>query len=161
MSDDNISDNANDNAGVKFPPPFIPLSFIGIGYALQRLKPMDLPGNEDWSIAGWGIVAAGIALLIWGQRQFVANKTNIRPDKPASTVICSGPYRFTRNPLYLAFLILQTGIGILMANLWIVLFVPLTMIAITLYVIPREEAYMERAFGDDYLALKATVRRWL
>ncbi len=103
----------------------------------------------------------GVAILITGWVQFYRAKTNILHHRPSSHVIQSGLYRFSRNPIYVSGLLLQLGIAPLMNNLWIVLLVPVSKFVFDRYVIAREEAYLERAFGEVYVDYKRAVRRWL
>ncbi|NQV20566.1 MAG: isoprenylcysteine carboxylmethyltransferase family protein, partial [Rhodospirillales bacterium] len=119
------------------------------------------PEQVIWSILGWALVGAGAAILISSWIKFRKAKTDIRPDKPSSAIIRDGLYHFSRNPIYLCFLIFQAGIGLLMNNLWVMLLLPVTYILLTRFVIAREEAYLERAFGEDYRSFRRTVRRWL
>ena len=91
----------------------------------------------------------------------VVRKTNIQPHKPASNLLQGGLYRFSRNPIYLAGLLLQLGIALLMNNLWVVLLVPVSKVVFDRFIIAREEAYLERAFGEVYQDYKRGVRRWL
>ena len=102
-----------------------------------------------------------VIILVTGWVHFFQAKTDIRPDKPSSNLIKSGLYRYSRNPLYVSGLLLQLGIALLMNNFWIILLVPVSKVVFDRYIIAREEAYLERAFGEVYLDYKRTVRRWL
>ncbi len=152
---------ALDNAGVRVPPPTVLIVAILTGYGLQQVWALELASWPGWYVAGWALVGAGIIILVPGWVQFYQAKTNIQPHKPSSKLIQSGLYRFSRNPLYVSGLSLQLGIALLMSNLWIVLLVPVSKFVFDRYIIAREEAYLERAFGEAYLDYKRTVRRWL
>jgi len=90
-----------------------------------------------------------------------ASGTNVRPDRPALTVVRSGPFARSRNPLYLALFLLLAGIGVAAASPGILaMSVPL-LVVLRLGVIAREERYLEAKFGEEYLAYKRAVRRWL
>jgi protein-S-isoprenylcysteine O-methyltransferase Ste14 len=84
-----------------------------------------------------------------------------KPWLPTPEIIKSGVYRFTRNPMYLSLALLQSGISIGVGNLWILLLVPVACAVVYMTAIRHEEAYLERKFGDSYLAYKKSVRRWL
>jgi protein-S-isoprenylcysteine O-methyltransferase Ste14 len=110
-----------------------------------------------------GIVSlmTGPLLAIPAAMAMKAAGTNVHPSKPATTVVRGGPYRFTRNPMYLALCLLQISLGFFL-NDWITLFfvIPLALI-LHFGVILREERYLEAKFGEEYLALKRRVRRWI
>ncbi len=161
MTEEKSGDHRADNPGVRVPPPLIPLAAIGIGYGLQRVWTLAPPDWAGRPILGWALVGAGVAILIASWVQVFRAKTNIRPDKPSSAIIRTGLYRFSRNLIYVSFVMLQAGIGLLMSNPWVVVLVPVSLILLNKTVIAREEAYLERAFGENCLAFKRAVRRWL
>ncbi|HZP60990.1 MAG TPA: isoprenylcysteine carboxylmethyltransferase family protein, partial [Opitutaceae bacterium] len=119
--------------------------------------------DNQWPsrLAGILLATGAAALAIWAARMMRAAGTNIRPDLPALTVVRAGPYRFTRNPMYLALCVLQLALGFAL-NDWSVLLavIPLALI-LHFGVVRREERYLEAKFGEQYLALKRKVRRWL
>ncbi len=161
MSDEQQTSHVPDNPGVRVPPPILLIVVVLVGYGLQQAWALELPSWSGWSGAGWGLIGVGLAILITGWVQFYRAKTNILHNKPSSNVIQSGLYRFSRNPIYVSGLLLQLGIALLLNNLWIVLLVPVSKLVFDRYVIAREEAYLERAFGEVYLDYKRTIRRWL
>ncbi len=99
--------------------------------------------------------------MVSGFRELRRHDTTIRPDQPSSTIVISGPYRLTRNPLYLSLATFYLGIGLWTNSLWVILLLVPLLFVMTRQVIAREEAYLERAFGDTYLNYKSQVRRWL
>ena len=161
MTDEQQTGQALDNAGVRVPPPILLIAVILVGYGLQQAWALELPNWSGLSVAGPSLIGVAVAILITGWVQFYRAKTNIQPHKPSSNLIQSGLYRFSRNPIYVSGLLLQLGIALLMNNLWIVLLVPVSRFVFDRYVIAREEAYLERAFGKVYVDYKGTVRRWL
>ena len=161
MTDERQSGQASDNAGVRVPPPVLLVAAILAGIGLQRVLPLELTNWPGWSVLGWGMIGVGVAILVTGWVQFYQAKTNIQPHRPSSHLIRNGLYRHSRNPLYVAFLFLQVGIGLRMNNVWIVVLAPVSMFVITRFIIAREEAYLERAFGDAYVEYKRETRRWL
>ncbi len=161
MTDEKQIDQAPDNAGVRVPPPILLVVAILAGYGLQQVWALGLTNWPGWYVAGWALVGAAVVILVAGWVQFYRGKTNIQPHRPASNLLQSGLYRFSRNPIYLAGLLLLLGIALLMNNLWIVLLVPVSKFVFDRFIIAREEAYLERAFGEVYLDYKRSVRRWL
>jgi protein-S-isoprenylcysteine O-methyltransferase Ste14 len=87
--------------------------------------------------------------------------TNIQPNLPSTTVVSSGPYSLTRNPIYLAMTLLYSGIAILVNTVWPLFLLPLVLVVIRFGVIEREEGYLERKFGKSYRDYKERVRRWI
>jgi protein-S-isoprenylcysteine O-methyltransferase Ste14 len=87
--------------------------------------------------------------------------TPIRTDRPVPRLVTDGPFRYTRNPGYLGLTMLYAGIAVLRNALWAILLLPLVLYVIQRQVIGREERYLVRTFGEEYLAYKAQVRRWL
>ena len=152
-----------DGAAVRFPPPFVPLIALGLGVAVHALVwPLRIPlaSAERYGIAAV-LVALGVALGGSAIRLFVHSGQDPAPWESTPEIIASGIYRITRNPMYLGMGLLQAGIGVALANGWVVLLVPLTWLVIYRTAIRHEEAYLERKFGSGYTDYKKAVRRWL
>ena len=148
--------------GVRIPPPVVILAGIVIGAATDRVFPIEVPAA---TFTGWLGGALVLFALILGPglsfREYRKVNTPIRPDRPATALVTTGPFRYTRNPMYLSLLMLQTGVGLWMSNAWvIVLLVPVTA-WLRWRVIAAEERHMVRQFGQVYLNYQARVRRWL
>ena len=112
---------------------------------------------------GIGIVLFIIAPLlaipaIWRMK---AAGTNVHPSEPTTTIVRGGPYRFTRNPMYLALTLLQIGVAFVLNDAITFLFAAALALTLHFGVILREERYLEAKFGEEYLALKRSVRRWI
>jgi protein-S-isoprenylcysteine O-methyltransferase Ste14 len=112
-------------------------------------------------LAGVPFVLAGIGLALWAHGLFVRGGTGVRPFSESTKLVADGPYRLTRNPMYLGMTLLLVGVAILTGAITPLVVPPLFMLLLTLLFIRYEEAHMERAFGADYLAFKRKVRRWL
>lgn len=150
-----------DRARIIAPPPLALLAAILAGWGLQYLWPLELPASFPLDIFGWVLIAAGGGLDLWAVSLFWRAKTAINPYQSTTTIVARGPYRFTRNPMYLGFLLLLAGIGLIQLNAWmLVMTVPLVLF-LRYGVIAREERYLEDKFGDGYRRYKASVRRWL
>jgi len=161
MSDEQPTNQEPDNPGVRVPPPILLIGVVLVGHGLQQVWALELPNWSGWSVAAWAILSGGAAILIAGWNHFYRAKTNILHHRPSSSLIQSGLYSVSRNPIYVSGLLLQLGIALLMNNGWIVLLVPVSKLVFDRYVIAREEAYLERAYGEVYLDYTRTVRRWL
>ena len=151
---------SSDSSGVVFPPPLVyALGFL-IGYVLHRLFPLPLPRVMP-SVAGWASIAAGVLLAGAAAYRFrQAGQTPI-PTQPVTALVVKGPYRFTRNPMYIAMTLVYLGGLMLLGDAWPLLVLPAVLVVIRRAVIAREEAYLERKFGEAYRAYTARVRRWL
>ena len=156
--------DAKDNAGVIGPPPLIALAAVLFGLALDWLMPVDVLTTllSFWTraVIGAALALAGIALAVSARQRFIAAGTNVEPWKPAVRLATSGPYRYVRNPMYVGLMLMAGSIGVGFASDWtLVMLLPL---ALTLRngVVLREERYMERKFGEEYLQFKDRVPRW-
>lgn len=142
-------------------PPFVYLISIVTGTLLQLATPLPfLPGMLAVTL-GASLVAVAIALFSYSVAKFRAAGTPVPARKPTIVIVRRGPYRFSRNPIYLAFSLLQLGIAIWVNSLWLLATLVGTVVLIHCVVIRREEQYLERRFGAEYLDYKASVRRWL
>lgn len=156
---------ARDGAAVRFPPPLIPLATILAGVGLQRLWPLPagfLPGAPLRQWIGWGIIAAAVLVLgLWPVVLFRRSGQSELPWRPTPSIIEAGPFRMTRNPMYLQMVLICIGFGVVFANPWILLLTPACAWALYHWAIRHEEAYLERKFGQAYLDYKHRVRRWI
>ncbi len=156
-----MNDAEKDNPEVIAAPPLIYLAFLLIGLALNYLWPVAVLPSGIQYIAGSAFAAPGGIIILFSLPQFRKAHTNFSPLKPTTSLITGGPFRFSRNPAYLSLSLLYVGIGIAADNLWVLgLLVP-TLALMHYGVIFREERYLERKFGEEYLRYKASVRRWL
>ena len=145
-------------------PPLLFLAALLIGFVLDRLLRLPFPvlGIDlvQW-IFGGSLILIGLALAAAGIRNFSRAATPVRSIKPTRALVTTGIHGWTRNPIYLGMFLLYGGIGVAAQSPWIlVLTLPLA-ITIRYGVVAREEAYLERRFGDAYRDYKARVRRWL
>jgi protein-S-isoprenylcysteine O-methyltransferase Ste14 len=151
----------SDTAGVVAPPPLIFLAGLAAGFVLESLLPgATLPGWVRWGLGGV-LVAAGIALLLSFNTAFSRRGTAVEPWKPTTTIVTTGPYRVTRNPAYLGMTLIYLGVAAMGQALWILVPLPVVLAVIDRGVIAREERYLERKFGSEYLDYKSGVRRWV
>ena len=106
-------------------------------------------------------MGGGVTLNAWFLQTIRKADVPIRSDRPVPSLTTEGPFRYTRNPAYLSLAMIYAGIAALRNSLWAILFLPLVLYVIQREVIGREERYLERTFGEEYLAYKARVRRWV
>jgi len=152
-----------DNPGVYIPPPLIYVALFLVSFLLQELAPIDRTFFYSAIAANISIVLliCSLIFVVPAILQFIRSKNSIVPLKPASSLQFRGIYAVTRNPMYFGLLLLYLGIGIVKGNWWTIMLVPLVIVLVQLLVIKKEEAYLERAFGQDYLNYRKQVRRWI
>ena len=150
--------------GVRFPPPFLfAAGFLG-AWGLSRWAPLPIVRGQATSVAevaGGLLVALGVGLVFWGLATFHAHRTAIFPNRPATRIVRSGPYRFTRNPMYTGMTAAYCGLSIIMNDVWPFLLLPFVLVLLVRLVISREERYLASAFPGEYDAYRREVRRWL
>ena len=154
-----------DAAAVRAFPPAIPLLTVLIGIGLDWLWPIELrlgfgPPESYW-IGGAIVVAAVLGLGLWSVVLMRRSGQSENPWKPTTQVLQSGPYRITRNPMYLQMVIGCIGFAVALVNVWILILTPLCAWLLQKLAILPEEAYLERKFGEGYLEYKRRVRRWI
>ena len=150
-----------DKAGVVAPPPLIYLGALVFGLLLNRRFPVAFLPRGVARGLGWTLLGAGVLLLGWFERAMRQANTPTNPYKPVSRIATGGPFRYTRNPGYLSMALIYAGIATIANALWAVLLLPVALLVIRRGVIEREEDYLERKFGEEYLRYKAQVRRWI
>ncbi len=158
---DTLIDQDQKGANVKIPPPLIFLGAILAGYALHYILPLKIGDTAGILIAGLTTVSIGLIVIILAILSLRRAKTSVEPWRPTTAIITSGVFGVSRNPIYLAFCWAVIGIGLILNSWWVLLsFIPAAVL-ITIFVINREEAYLESKFADEYLRYKTRVRRWL
>lgn len=142
------------------PPVWFALALVvmfELNYASPGVRWLEAPAN--W--IGWVVMAAGAGLSAWGAGLFRRKGTGIRPFTPVTALVVEGPYRFTRNPMYLGMLLGLAGMALFLGSLTPWLVPPLFLGVITVRFIRKEEAMLEGLFGEEYRAYRRRVRRWL
>lgn len=154
-----------DAANVRVFPPGVPLGAILVGIGLNRLWPLGfgslLPAPLRYWLGGAIVAGAVLGLGLPSIIIFRRSGQNENPWKPTPAIVERGPFRFTRNPMYLQLVLVCLGVSVLLVNLWILLLTPLVAWMLHHYAIVPEEAYLERKFGEPYRAYKRRVRRWV
>jgi protein-S-isoprenylcysteine O-methyltransferase Ste14 len=149
--------------GVRFPPPLLYAVAFLAGYLLHRAYPLAIVADGSLALEIAGAICVGVWALFMGAAfaSFLRARTNILPNRPAVTLVTTGPYRFTRNPMYVSLVLLYVGGALLLDTWWPLFFLPLVIVAIDRLVIAREERYLLDAFGGHYDAYCRRVRRWI
>lgn len=142
-------------------PPLVYLSSVLTGIVVHIAWPLPFLPPALALPVGSSLVVVAIALFSCAVRELWAADTPVPGSKPTTAIVRAGPYRISRNPIYLAFSLLQFGIAIWVNSGWLVATLVASMALMVAVVIPREERYLEERFGASYLDYKATVRRWL
>jgi protein-S-isoprenylcysteine O-methyltransferase Ste14 len=150
-----------DSPGVIAPPPLIYAAGLAMGFGLEALLPSaSLPALLAWSVGGV-LIIAGLALARSFLTALRRARTPVDPYKATTAIVTTGPYSLSRNPGYLAMALGYIGISVLTGALWAFVTLVPTLILVDRGVIAREERYLERKFGEEYLRYKARTRRWL
>jgi protein-S-isoprenylcysteine O-methyltransferase Ste14 len=154
--------NDTDTAQVMVRPPLAWGLAIIVGLALNWLVPLHfLPAALPAQATGAIVFLAALALFVFAIVTMSRAGSNVPTNRPTTTIVARGPYRFTRNPIYLAMMLGLIGLAVAFDDLWLlVLLVPFFLV-IRYGVVAREEAYLTRKFGDVYAGYCTRVRRWL
>ena len=151
----------DDRPGILAPPPLIYLSALATGLLVEWWVPAARLPEAVPRHAGWLFAAAGTCLLVWAVVVMRRARTAIDPYKPSTAVVEDGPYRYSRNPIYVADALLYVGLALLLRSLVGLLLLPVALLVMEFGVVRREERYLEKKFGGAYLKYKSRVRRWL
>jgi Putative protein-S-isoprenylcysteine methyltransferase len=145
------------------PPPAYFFILLVAGGAAQYVRPFDIVRSGTLALvwAGFALTTIAALLMLFALIALIRHKTSPDLYKPTTAIVRSGPYRFTRNPLYLALVTLFLGIALLANSWWILGLAPVLFALLHFVVVKREEAYLEQKFGEEYLRYKRAVRRWL
>lgn len=143
----------------------MPLLTVLLGVFLKRMWPIDVGFTMPTPLRYWigALIVLGgfFGLGLWSVVLFRRSGQNENPWKPTPQIVERGPYRITRNPMYLQMVLGCVGFAVILANLWILILTPVGAWLLQRFAILPEEAYLEGKFGDAYLSYKRRVRRWL
>jgi protein-S-isoprenylcysteine O-methyltransferase Ste14 len=142
-------------------PPLIYLIAIVLGMAIHFVWPVRLVPRAIGTPLGVIVTPAAVALFVTSVRTFSAAGTPVPGNRPTTTIVGTGPYRFSRNPIYLAFSLLQVGLAFWVNSLALLITLVPAVALMSLVVIPREERYLGARFPAEYSSYKASVRRWI
>lgn len=147
----------------RVPPPIYFVSCLLAGWAigLVRPLPLGLARTSQQLVVALPLFLVAALLGLWALRLFGQKHTSNAPFTEPTALLTSGPYRVSRNPMYLAQLLILTALGALLNSCWVLAFVPVLGFALHHFIIPGEEARLRNAFGERYEAYRRQVRRWL
>lgn len=155
---------SKDRPDILFIPPLGFLLAVVLTVVFARWLPLGLiPAFPWWPalMVGLAIIAFALYTNIGGVLAFKRSGTNVNPYKPALTVVRDGPFRYTRNPMYLGMILFVLGLGLLLSTAWGLIFAVILWAALHYGVVLREERYMTGKFGEQYRELLTVTRRWL
>ena len=150
-----------ETSGVRFPPPLIYAGGIVCGWLIEQGLPVTFFERREWWLLAIPLAVAGAALIASALGLFHRAGTDPLPMRPTTSLVFDGPYRFTRNPMYLGMALVYAAAALLLDLPWALLLLPAVLFVIRTRVINREERYLEARFGEPYRAYRSRVRRWL
>jgi len=146
---------------VILPPPVIYLLFLALAWSVESLWPFPLPDNLWTRYLGWGLIDAGVLLMLWAALLMLRRRTTVNPYGTPRRLLADGPFRFSRNPIYLADTLIYGGVALLWGSLWPWLLLPALIVVMQRGVIGHEERLLGELFGEEYRDYCRRVRRWL
>lgn len=148
-------------ARVRVLPPLLFLTVLAGALVLDGPLPLSLPDHLAWVVLGMALVFAGLGLMAWAGAVMTRAHTTVSPWAAVSALVTRGPFRLTRNPIYVGDLLVYVGIALWVGTWWPLLLLPLVFVAMQWLVIGPEERYLTARFGPEYTAYRQRVRRWL
>ncbi len=141
-------------------PPLLIVGLTALAIALQVILPID-PGFSSSRILGAVLIVAALTIDLWAMKTLNDGRTTILPNRGSSHLVTKGPFQFSRNPIYLANLILMVGLGLFFGNGWMLLLAPVDALLTHILAVKREENHLIAMFGFEYEAYCRRVRRWI
>ncbi len=143
------------------PPPLVYAAGLGTGWWLQHRWPAGFTAPSWLHAAAWSLLIASVTLMLWAALTIWQHRTTVNPYGAVSALVTSGPFAFSRNPIYLADAWAYAAVTALIGSWWPLLFAPAVWGAMHFGVIVNEEVYLAEKFGDEYRHYSGRVRRWL
>ena len=156
-----ISERSKDSPDVISFPPMVFLGALGLGMFLNWLVPSPQFSSEFFKVTGGLLGFIGTMVCGWGVLTFQLAGTNVRPNRPVTALVTGGPFRYSRNPLYLGMTVIYLGITLYAGALWPLATLVPALAVVHWRIVLREEQYLESRFGDSYRAYKTRVNRWI
>jgi protein-S-isoprenylcysteine O-methyltransferase Ste14 len=153
----------SDRARIVAPPPLLGLGCIALGFVGEHFKPLPLFRTTGVFQIGAGVllIAIAAAIIFSARRTFLAHSTPLNPYRPTEAVVVTGIYRFSRNPIYIAFLLIVLTFALFANSLWFIGMAGILFFILHFGVVHREEDYLSEKFGDPYREYCRQVRRWI
>jgi protein-S-isoprenylcysteine O-methyltransferase Ste14 len=152
---------APDNPGVIARPPLIYAAALALGLLVHAASPIGFLPVRTARVLGAVLIAGSVAVAVSAFRAMARAGTSFRTERPTTAIVTDGPFGYTRNPIYVALTLLYLGIATLINALWVLLLIVPVLVLMQYGVIAREERYLARKFGEEYLRYRTRVRRWL
>jgi protein-S-isoprenylcysteine O-methyltransferase Ste14 len=155
--------NGSDSPRIYIPPPVVFVAVFFLSYVFQSKCPLDISFLHTELARSIGILMAviGSFFFVPAIYRFMRTGNAIMPVSPARSLQMIGPYSLSRNPMYTGLLLIYTGLAVLHGNCWTFILIPVLILIVQEFIIKKEEAYLQRAFGRRYEAYRRKVRRWL
>lgn len=156
--------NAYRNRPLKYPwPSTLYIAALAVAFSLQKLFPLHMPmdGRIWLKLLGALLLLSGVALVIWALKTLLQHQTSILSTRPSSFLVTSGPFRLTRNPVYLGYTLIILASGLLLSCSWTIGASILTAVLIQYYVVRREEQHLLARFGFDFEHYCRRTRAWI
>jgi protein-S-isoprenylcysteine O-methyltransferase Ste14 len=152
-----------DRAHLPIPPPFFFVLCLGVGLLLEFIYPLQIVPMTKMAriIIGGAFLLLPAYFAISAFITLIKHRTPFNPSTPTLVIVQKGAFKFSRNPMYLALLLLIFGIAALLSSLWLFIAVPILFILLSNFAVRPEEIYLSQKFGKEYSAYKAKVRRWI
>ena len=151
----------NETSGVMLPPPVVYLVLLLAGYWADKYLPLPFLNTDISILVGISIIILSFILFGMVLREFSRLNTSVNHRKATKAIITTGAFRYSRNPIYICMAMLCVGVTFLINSLWGFVATLVASIIVTKFIISKEEAYLEKKFGQEYLQYCKSVRRWL
>lgn len=159
-----MSNEGEQHEGIALPlPPLIYLGFLILGLAANLVYPIPLSSPETTLVLffGGGVVACGLAFGAWALWAMWRADVSALPGRVPARLVLDGPFRFSRNPIYISLAVMYTGLSVALNTFWPLAFLIFAIAMIDRMVILQEERFLEKKFGEEYRSYKLKVRRWI
>jgi protein-S-isoprenylcysteine O-methyltransferase Ste14 len=143
------------------PAPMLFIAVIGMAVVLEQLWPWSTPEADVLVFVGWALLDGGAVFLLWTVWLMFWRKTTLNPYGKPQRLLTEGPFRISRNPLYIGILVMYLGISLIWGSVWALLLSPMLVVLLQLGIIRHEEQLLLKHFGTDYEQYCKKVRRWL
>jgi len=156
-----VTEQHPDHAQVRILPPLVLVGHLAAALLIGWFIRLPVPLSFAVRLLGIGLVLVGLSLAWAAVRVMTAAHTPLDPYEPVTALVVNGPYRFTRNPVYLSFLVALVGLPLALGTYWGLLLSPVMVVLMSQLVVRYEEIYLEQKFGQEYMSYRSSVRRWL
>lgn len=156
-----MMEHSKDSPDVVSCPPLVFFGALGLGLVLDWLIPLHLFVARFWYLVGLIFGLLGTTTALWCVLTLHRAGTTVQPGNPVNALVTSGPFRYSRNPMYVAMTIIYLGVSLYMDTAWPFIMLGPALVMVYRKIILREEQFLENRFGDNYRNYKKQVRRWI